>query len=459
MYTSLPLYSLRRIQHSAITLIAIGTIVLSASNYVEIPQVSKMNSQPMCWLLSSNDGFGHNYGTDEDNLRTYGINAGASLFGTLLVHTDWTSFTDRNSAYEKSRRIDELKLTGAYRLFHLSNAMAAASLYCGAGVLSYGNFGTLAIQKGAHGINNRHARPVPETYDNPTFHTLGYLSADVYVPALFARVDGYAHRTNSGDYNGNISGGYWVVKPMLQSSFALSYRWNNVGHAGRAAKNCYEREDGAWLSNKTFIGPLILERGFNPDNLNQFSFVGFRLGDIRTKGVRQSPFGFTYSIGWPIGHNSWIEFFRVYPFEKVNRAGLFLRTYHTENVMENNITHVDDDRQMRRTKETSLGAEYSFFSAEESTLLNAFLFGGAGFTRDTRTTYDQLEARTLDGTSSFMVHGGAGLRLLVPDFVFKAHGRGIGAEIRANIRYNAHETGIFSNPDILLNWGLIFTER
>jgi len=459
MCTPLSLSLIYRIFYYATIIIGIAAGVLAASNFVEIPHVSNKSNQSTYWLLSSNDGFGHNYGTDEDNLRTYGINAGASLFGRLLLHADWTSFTDRNRSYEASRRIDELKIVGAYRLLHLSHARVVSSLYSGGGVLSYGNFGTLAIQEGAHGINNNHTRPVPETYDAPTTHTMGYLYADIYFPELFTNLHTYAHRSNTSDYNIDISGSYQIVKPMLQSSFALSHRWNRVLHAGDAAKNCYDREDGTWLSNKTFIGPLMVERGFNLDNLSQFSYVGFRTGDIRTKGVPQSPFGFTYSIGWPIGHNSWIEFFRVYPFEKVNRLGLFLRTYHTENLIENTVTHLDDDRLARRTKESSIGAEYAFFDSEEYTLLNGFVFGGAGFTRDTKTTYDQLEARILDEKSSFMIHGGTGLRLLVPDFIFKVKGRGVGAEIRANVRYNANETGIFSNPDILLSWGLIFTER
>jgi hypothetical protein len=172
-----------------------------------------------------------------------------------------------------------------------------------------------------------------------------------------------------------------------------------------------------------------------------------------------STFGFSYSLGWPIGHNSWIEYFRFYPFQAIQRLGLFLRTYHTENTIENNVTQLDDDRLIRRTKETSIGAELSFHDPANWKLLNGFAFGGVGFTRDTKSTYDQLEARVLKRKTTFMVHGGGGLRMLLPDIIFKADGRAVGAEIRVSVRQNAESTGIYSNPDLLLNWGLVFTER
>ena len=71
----------------------------------------------------------------------------------------------------------------------------------------------------------------------------------------------------------------------------------------------------------------------------------------------------------------------------------------------------------------------------------------------------QFEARVLNSKTSFMVHAGCGLRLLIPDFLFKVYKRSIGAEIRINFRFNAENTGIYSNPDLLLNWGLVFTDR
>jgi hypothetical protein len=48
---------------------------------------------------------------------------------------------------------------------------------------------------------------------------------------------------------------------------------------------------------------------------------------------------------------------------------------------------------------------------------------------------------------------------MIPDLIFKKPGRYVGAEIQANVRYGAQSSGIFSNPDLLLNWGLVFSER
>jgi len=440
-------------------LVLFAICVNAGSEFVEIPQVPDTVSSMVGWLLSSNDGFGHNYGTDEDNLRTFGIDAGVYLRQGVLVHADLTSFTDRNADRETSLRIDELKILGAWRLLNLYTGITALSVFTGAGMLLYGDFGTLSVQEGAHGINNDHTRPVPEHYDRSSAHALAYLYTDFRFPALHAQFCGYGHLTHDGDYNAEVNGGYWIVKPLLQSAFRLSYRWNKVAHAGSAAANCYEREDGPWLSNRTFIGPLLLERGFNLENLNQYSYAGFRLGDLRSERSQVSPFGFTYSIGWPIGHNSWIEFFRCYPLERLQRVGFFLRTYHTENLIENTVTRLDDDRQLRRTKETSIGAEVSFFDPDEWTLLDGFLFAGTGFTRDMLATYDQFETRFLDRQTRFMVHCGAGLRVLIPDVIRKVKGRAIGAEIRANFRFNNRTTGLFGNPDLLLDWGLVFTER
>lgn len=447
------------LQFLSIFIILATTPIAFAANFVEIPQVPDSSKHWTGWFLSSNDGFGHNYGTDEDNLRTYGINAGLSLPRRLLVHTDWTSFTDRNRSYERSLRNDELKLMAAFPWLYQSNSTVTALVYSGAGALFYGNFGTLKIQESAHGINNQHTRPIPHTYDDPSSHFLAYLYSELYFPRSFINLRSYAHVTHTTDFNLDLTANCWVIARMLQSSFALSYKWNSVKHAGKAIENCYNREDGLWLSNKTFIGFLMVERGVNLDNLHQYSFAGFRIGDFRHFDKPVSPFGLTYSIGWPIGHNSWIEFFRIYPWAEIEQLGLFLRTYSTENLIENNITHLDSDRHVRRTKETSIGAEISFFDPAVWTLLDGFLFAGTGFTRDMITTYDQLEARMLDRETRFMVHGGAGIRLMIPDVIFKKKGRAIGAELVANVRCNSSSTGIFSNPDLLLNWGLVFTER
>ena len=429
------------------------------SNFVELPHVPKETRRFTGWLLSSNDGFGHNYGTDEDNLRTFGIDIGASLFQRYLLHCDITTFTDRNNSFDHSRRIDELRLLGGYRWMLLSNDNVTMYTYSGVGSLLYGDFGSLSIQENAHGINNAHPRPVPHNYDQSSHHVLAYLYSDFYLPGIFTNLHGYAHITHQGDYSIDLTGRYWIVRPFVQSSFALSYKWNRVAHAGSTAQNCYMRENGPWLSNKTCIGPLFLERAFNLDNMAQYSYAGFRFGDNLKPSGNESSFGFSYSLGWPIGHNSWIEFFRMYPLPENQRLGFFLRTYHTENTIDNNITLLDDDRQLRRTKETSLGAEIMVQDPSEWNLINGFIFGGIGFIRDTRTTYDQLEARVLDSKTTFMAHAGCGLRMLIPDFLFNVYSRSVGAEIRINFRFNAEDTGIYSNPDLLLNWGLVFTDR
>lgn len=430
-----------------------------SSNYVELPRVPDSSSQCVGWLLSSNDGFGHNYGTDEDNLRTFGIDAGAFFLKRFLLHGDWTSFTDRNRAYEDSKRIDEIRLLGGYRWLHTAGPVVNLSIYSGTGALLYGNFGSLKIQENAHGLGDTRPRTVPREYNSSSNHILWYLYSEVFFPKLFTNLHCHAQVTRRGDYTIDASGGYWIIKPLLRSSFVCSYKWNRVIHAGSAAENSYKRENGFWLSNKTLIGPLVLERAFNLNNLHQYSYAGIRLTDFRNTGDRMTGAGFSYALGWPIGHNSWIEFFRVYPFAGYKRLGLFLRTYHTENLIENNLTGSDDDRLLRRTKETSIGTELSFNDQEEWKLFDAFVSGGIGFTRDMKTTCDQFEARILALKTSFMLHGGCGLRVQIPDFIFTKYGRTLGAEIRANVRYNAKETGIYSNPDLLLSWGLVFSER
>jgi hypothetical protein len=444
-----------------VVLLLLGMVshYVAGSNFVEIPRVPDGEYRVTSWLLSSNDGFGHNYGTDEDNLRTFGIDAGVALRDRLLLHGDWTSFTDRNSTYEASKRIDEIRLLGGYRWLHRSNTLTKLKVFSGIGTLLYGDFGTLKIQERAHGINNAHPRSIPRQYDDPSAHLLLYSYAELYFPALFTNIHGYAHLTHTSDISLDLSGRYWVVHPMLQSSFAVSYKWNRVEHAGGVAENCYRRENGVWISNKTLIGPLLLERGWNLRTLHQYSYAGIRIGDFHKRTEGLSPFGFSYSLGWPIGHNSWVEFFRFYPFAEIQRLGFFVRTYHTENTIDNTITLADEDRLIRRTKETSFGAELSLHDPAEWTLLNGFIFCGAGFTRDTKATYDQLESRILTMKTTFMAHGGAGLRMMFPDVVTNAWLRRIGAEIRANVRLNAEDTGIYSNPDLLLSWGLVFTER
>jgi hypothetical protein len=148
----------------------------------------------------------------------------------------------------------------------------------------------------------------------------------------------------------------------------------------------------------------------------------------------------------------------------MQRLGFFLRTYHTENTFNNNtidsiVPGFYEARHLRRIKETSIGTEFSFNDPAKWSLLDGFVFGGVGFTREMLTSYDQLEARIYDLKTEPMVHAGCGIRLAIPDFVFHVPNRYIGAEIRANVRYNAHNTGIFSNPDLLLDWGLVFSEK
>jgi hypothetical protein len=450
-------------QHLLILLTVCST---GASNFVELPRTPDRELPFTAWLLSSNDGFGHNYGVDEDNLRTYGINVGASFLTRWLVSIDATSFTDRNRAPRPdelrspaSRRIDELKLLGSFRWLSINRPQLFLSVYTGPGLLLYGNFGSLKLQESAHGINNEHTRPVPETYDAPSQSALGYLYAELYLPRLSVNVHSYAHFATPGNYNVDLSGGWWINKPTIQSSFTLSYKLNSVEHSGSAARNCYLRENGFWLSNKTLIGPLVVERGFNFNNLNQYSYVGFRFGDFWPVKTAPSPWRFSYSIGWPIGHNSWVEFFRLSPFADLPRLGFFLRTYHTENTFPNNVTLDDNDRRLRRTKETSLGAELTFSKEPAKSIVDAFAFGGAGFTRDMVSSYDMYEARFYETATSAMVHAGCGLRLSIPDFICRVYGRSLGAEIRINVRHNFSDTHIYSNPDLLLSWGLIFSEQ
>ncbi len=357
------------------------------------------------------------------------------------------------------KRIDELKVLGSYQWLDLGTAFASLSVHAGPGLLLYGDFGSLAIQENAHKTNNAHPRPVPETYDASHQGALGYLYTELFFPKLSTNFHLYSHITHRADFNVDLTGSYWVVKPLLQSSFALSYKWNKVDHCGITAQNCYGRENGFWLSNKTLIGPLVIERGFNFNNLNQYSYIGFRFTDFRSNENTAPGRNFSYSIGWPIGHNSWVEFFRLYPFPDVQRIGLFLRTYHTENTFDNNLTNEDDDRHLRRTKETSIGVEATFSDPRSWSLIDGFAFCGGGFTRDMVTTYDQYEARFLALKTSPMVHAGCGLRLAIPDFIFHVYSRCLGAELRANVRYNFKGTGIFSNPDLLLSWGLFFSER
>ena len=437
------------------------TTLAAGSNFFEPPLIAQTKEVPIGgWLLSSNDGFGHNYGTDEDNLRTYGINIGAWFLNRFLTTAEWQSFTDRNTTPEKSKRIDEIKILAGYKLFEHRSAPVHLSLYSGAGLLAYGDFGTLKIQEGAHQRGSEIPRTLPQTYDNVTTQDgLGFIYADAFLSAPIALdASVYAHLTGTLDHNINLSLAGWMVKPMIQSSINVTYRYNSVTHSGSTARTVYDRETGFWLANKTYIGPLVIERGANINTLAQYSYVGFRVCDHTRDTTTTAGYRLSYSLGAPIGHNSWVEIFRVHPLESTPRIAFFFRNYHTENKFENNSTMLPDDRHVRRIKETSLGTELYFSDQKKYTPIDAFIFAGAGVCREMVTTYDQFEARFLEDVTAPMVHGGCGIRAMIPDLIFKKAGRYVGVELLVNVRYDAYSSNIYSNPDMLLSWGFVFSE-
>jgi hypothetical protein len=433
-----------------------GCSVAHAGNFFEFPREPNAKLPWLGWVVTSNDGFGHNFGTDEDTLRTFGIHLGFAFLDRFVLSFELQSLTDRNTTLAQSKRIDEIKSFFGGRFLLLRRPDVFLGMTGGIGAFFYGDFGSLGIQEAVH---DKEARPVPRNYDASSAHGMAFLYTELYFPKLFLNLHLYAHLTHTLDANIDLTAAYWVIKPMTQYKFSLGYRWNHVTHAGSAAQNVYERENGLYLSAKLMIGPIVLERGFNLFSLVQYAYVGFRIHDYQEHHNRTRHFRMTYSLGWPIGHNSWIEFFRIHPFKQASRVSFFLRTYHTENRIENQQTKRLDDRRIRRIKEVSLGAEMYLFDPDEPYLFNGFVFAGAGFSREMLTSYDQLESRFLQIDTFPLVHAGLGIRLNIPDFIFKEKGRFVGAEIRVNYRYSFGNAVVYSNPNLLLSWGLVFSER
>ena len=81
--------------------------IISAENFSPPPVLPDQAPALSIWALTSNDGFGHNYGVDEDNLRTFGLNLGALYKDRYLTMLDLSVLTDRNLTDSLSRRIDE----------------------------------------------------------------------------------------------------------------------------------------------------------------------------------------------------------------------------------------------------------------------------------------------------------------------------------------------------------------
>ena len=91
--------------------------------------------------------------------------------------------------------------------------------------------------------------------------------------------------------------------------------------------------------------------------------------------------------------------------------------------------------------------------------LNGFVFAGAGFSREMLGTYDQLESRFLKMYTAAVVHAGCGVRLSIYDMIRSDRDSRLAAEIRINIRYTFAKNLLYSNPDLLLSWGLVFSDK
>ncbi len=429
-----------------------------AANFIETPLEPNADIPWLGWLYSSNDGFGYNYGTDEDTLRTFGLHLGGVFLNRWLIALSLESFTDRQQTKELAKRIDQFKGLLGFQVWRLNKPDISVSLRTGLGTLFYGDWGSLGIQEGAHG-QDPPPRPVPTAYDKDSFHAFGFLYGELYLPKHYVNVHLYAHLTHTLDANVDISLAYWVQKQMTQYKFTLGYKWNHVTHAGQAAQTVYTQETGLYLATKVMIGPFVFERGFNVQTLTQFSYAGLRFHNYKSHTNPTTHYRISYSLGFPIGHNSWIEYFRLHPFRGTSRVSFFLRTYHTENRIANQITNQLDDRKMRRIQVTSIGSELHFLEPDSPTFFNAFVFAGAGFSREMLTTHNQFEAQFFNLYTHPIVHVGMGVRIKCPDFIFKKKGRYIGVEMRVNYRYAFGDGFNYNNPNLLFSWGMIFSER
>ena len=281
---------------------------MNASDFNRIPQVPDNRLPFLGWIYFANDGLGHNYGGEEDDLRTYGFTSGFAFLDSFLITADWQSFNDRNKDAANSLRIDEVKSLAGARIIPLNHRDLYLSLMGGLGGMFYGNFGTLGYQTNAHQMGGVKVRDIPHNYDFGSQSYLGFLYSELYFPHEFLNFTLYSHLTHKLDYSIDVSASYWMVKELTQIKFTIAYQYNRAENSGSVVRNVLNAENGFWFSSRVLLGPLVFERAVNFNTMNQSGNAGFKIDLFNLLQTNcNSAYRYTYSFGWPIGHNSNIE--------------------------------------------------------------------------------------------------------------------------------------------------------
>ena len=440
--------------YSSLILFCLGFCIhVSASDLNPIPLEPTHPFPHLGWLYFANDGLGNNYGDEEDDLRTYGLTTGFAFANRFLVTLDWESFTDRNYDLAHSMRNDEIKSLIGTRYLSIVNKSLSLWSMAGVGGMFYDNFKTLRLQEKAHAMGNLRPRTVPQVYDVPSQHGLGFLYSELYFPSTGINLTQYAHLTNDLDGSIAFSLSYWIVKEWEQAKIGLTWQYNRAESAGSVVRNVLAAENGLWLKSQIMIGPVVLERGCDLLQFNQVGNSGFRF----TTGIhenRSQGYRFTYSFGFPIGHNSNCEMFQIHPFANLPKLSLFLSNYQTEDTY-------NYDQWRRIKKAVTVGPQWYLHDPEQWNLFNFFVYGGVGVTREALTTgdMDQFRSRILSTATLPTALAGVGYRVEIPDFIFKNRGRYFGADLKAEIYGVTSTESLYTNPYFLLSWDMFISER
>jgi hypothetical protein len=423
---------------------------LCACNDKTIPQVPWLDTNNLLYFSISNDGFGYDLGEECDDYRTFGFSLGYFSVLNFFLSADIFSLTNRNSDVEYASRTDEVRLLAGYTFLSFYHHIFFIRISAGAGILTFGNFGTGGLQSFYHNLFHfDEPRPLPQTYDN----------AQTAVP-LFLRIDTgenltggfnlkvYTHITHLLDYAVDITLGYWIPKNVMQFFYAASYIHTTASAYPPSARKTSLAENGLWLCSKAFIGPLFIERSVNIFTLTPAGSIGLRINNLNPS---KNPHNirFDYSLGGVFGFISNIEILRIHPLPFFPR----LSAYHWIQKHEDFDTY----QKMLRLHIQSIGIDLSLFNPEERTFVNPFAYIGYGFVSERYVTNDRFHDRIIDRRLMQIMHFGLGGRLKISDFFHESDCE-YGLEAAWDLRFSYGDS-IYSNAQSTSRYGFYVSEK
>jgi hypothetical protein len=423
---------------------------LCACNDKTIPQVPWLDTNNLMYFSISNDGFGYDLGEDCDDYRTFGFSLGYYSPLSFFLSADVFSLTNRDSAIENASRIDELRLSAGYTFLSFNHHIFFISMTAGAGILTFGNFGTGGLQSFYHNLFHfDEPRPLPQTYDTAQTAVPIFLIIDTGEKLTGGfNLKVYTQTTHLLDYAVDVTLGYWIPKNGMQLFYAVSYTHTTTSAYPPSARKTASVENGLWLCSRAFIGSIFVERSVNMLTLTPAGSIGLRINNLNpTKNPHD--IRFDYSLGGVFGFISNIEILRIHPLTFFPR----LSVYHWIQKHEDFETY----HKMLRLHIQSIGIDLSLFDPEERTFVNPFAYIGYGFVSERHVTNDQFHARIIDQRLMQIMHFGLGGRLKISDF-FSNLDCELGIEVTWDLRFSYGES-MYSNAKSTGRYGFYVSEK